>query len=257
MTAASLFQGDHTLIMGIVNVTPDSFSDGGRYLNPDSALTHAWNLIGEGADMLDLGGESSRPGADPVSVEEELRRVVPVVQALAGVCGVPLSIDTTKPEVAEECLRLGARIVNDINGLSDPGMLRVTARHAAAAIIMHMRGTPKTMQSAPAYQDVIAELQAFLAGRVAAAQAAGVTDIAIDPGLGFGKTTAHNYEILRRLDEFRGIGCPILVGPSRKAFLNASDGSRGASERLPETLAAVVIAAMNGAAMVRVHDVAA
>ena len=243
--------------MGIVNVTPDSFSDGGRYLNPDSALTHAWNLIGEGADMLDLGGESSRPGADPVSVEEELRRVAPVVRALAGVCGVPLSIDTTKPEVAAECLRLGARIVNDITGFSDPELLQVTARHGASAVIMHMRGTPKTMQRAPVYGDVVAEVSGFLAERVAAAQAAGVSDIAIDPGNGFGKTAAHNYEILRRLDEFRSIGCPILVGPSRKAFLNASGGSQGASERLPETLAAVVIAALNRAAVVRVHDVGA
>jgi dihydropteroate synthase len=216
--------------MGIVNVTPDSFSDGGRFFDPERALAHAWELIGEGADMLDIGGESSRPGSDPVSIEEELRRVVPVVQALAGVCGVPLSIDTTKPEVAEECLRIGARIVNDIAGLSDPGMLRVTARHGAAAVIMHMRGTPKTMQSEPVYEDVIGEVNQFLAERVSAARAAGVRDISVDPGIGFGKTAAHNFEILRRLDEFQSLGCPVLVGPSRKSFLGSLQDQQAAGE---------------------------
>jgi len=254
---SSLFLGAHTLIMGIVNVTPDSFSDGGRHFDAESALAQAWSLIGEGADMIDIGGESSRPGSDPVSIEEELRRVVPVVQALAGVCGVPLSIDTTKPEVAGECLRLGARIVNDITGLRDPEMIRVTARHNASAVIMHMRGTAKTMQSGPVYEDVIAEVKQFLVERVAAARAAGVRDISVDPGIGFGKTAAHNYEILRRLDEFQSIGCPVLVGPSRKAFLDPSNARQGGGERLSATLAAVVVAAMNGAAVVRVHDVGA
>jgi dihydropteroate synthase len=243
--------------MGIVNVTPDSFSDGGRYFDSRSALAHALGLIEEGADILDIGGESSRPGSDAVSIEEELRRLVPVVQALAGVCGVPLSIDTTKPEVAEECLRLGARIVNDIAGLSDPEMMRVTVRHNASAVIMHMRGTPKTMQSEPVYEDVIGEVKQFLAERVSAARAAGVDDISVDPGIGFGKTAAHNFEILRRLDEFHSIGCPVLVGPSRKSFLGSLKGQREAGGRLEGTLAAVVISAMKGASVVRVHDVAA
>lgn len=257
MVESSLFRGAHTLIMGIVNVTPDSFSDGGRYFDVGSALAQARTLIEEGADILDIGGESSRPGSDPVSSEEELRRVVPVVKALAGVCGVPLSIDTTKPEVAEECLRLGVRIVNDIAGLRDPEMIRVTVRHSASAVIMHMRGTPKTMQIDPVYEDVIGEVKQFLTERVAAARAAGVRDISIDPGIGFGKTAAHNFEILRRLDEFQSIGCPVLLGPSRKSFLHSLKGQQDVGGRLAGSLAAVVIAALNGAAVVRVHDVAA
>jgi dihydropteroate synthase len=243
--------------MGIVNVTPDSFSDGGRYFDAGLALAHARTLIDDGADILDLGGESSRPGSDAVSVDEELRRLAPVVQALAGSCGVPLSIDTTKPEVAAECLRLGARIVNDIAGLRDPEMIRVTARYNASAVIMHMRGTPKTMQSEPVYDDMIAEVKLFLAERVAAAKQAGVCDIAVDPGIGFGKTAAHNFEILRRLEEFQDLGCPVLVGPSRKSFLGSLKGQQETRARLEGTLAAAVISAMKGAAVVRVHDVAA
>lgn len=254
---SSLFVGAHTLIMGIVNVTPDSFSDGGRHFDLQSALSHAWTLIAEGADILDIGGESSRPGSDPVPVDEELRRVVPVVQALAGVCGVPLSIDTTKPEVADECLRLGARIVNDIAGLREPEMIRVTVRHDASAVIMHMRGTPKTMQSEPVYVDMIAEVKQFLAERVEAARAAGLRDICVDPGIGFGKTAAHNFEILRRLDEFQELGCPVLAGPSRKSFLGSLPGQQDAGGRLEGTIAAAVIAALHGASVVRVHDVAA
>lgn len=254
---SSLFLGAHTLIMGILNVTPDSFSDGGRYFDASQALSHAGMLIDDGADILDVGGESSRPGSDPVSLDEELRRVVPVVGALAGSCGVPLSIDTTKPEVAEECLRHGARIVNDIAGLRDPEMIGVVARYNAAVVVMHMRGTPKTMQSEPAYDDLIGEIKQFLAERVSAAREAGVADIAVDPGIGFGKTAAHNFEILRRLDEFQSLGCPVLAGPSRKSFLGSLDGRKDAGERLEATLAAAVISAMKGAAVVRVHDVAA
>ena len=242
--------------MGIVNVTPDSFSDGGRYFETSRALSHAKALIDDGADILDIG-ESSRPGSDAVSAGEELRRVAPVVRALAGECGVPISIDTTKPEVAEECLRLGARIVNDIAGLRDPEMIRVAARHNASAVIMHMRGTPKTMQIEPVYDDAIGEVRAFLAERVAAAKDAGVRDVAVDPGIGFGKTAAHNFEILRRLGEFESLNCPILVGPSRKSFLGSLEGHPDAGSRLEGTLAAAVIAAMNGAAVVRVHDVTA
>jgi dihydropteroate synthase len=254
---SSIFVGAHTLIMGIVNVTPDSFSDGGRYFDLESALAHARHLIEAGADILDIGGESSRPGSDPISIDEELRRVVPAVQALAGVCGVPLSIDTTKPDVAAECLRHGARIVNDIGGLRDPEMMRVTASHNASAVIMHMQGTPKTMQREPVYADVIAEVKQFLVERVAAAKSAGVQDVCVDPGIGFGKTAAHNFEILRRLDQFQRIGCPVLVGPSRKSFLGTSKGRLEVRERLEGTLAAVVIAALKGVSVVRVHDVAA
>lgn len=257
MGDASLFLGQHTLIMGILNVTPDSFSDGGRYLDASQALAHAQILIEGGADILDIGGESSRPGSDPVSLEEELRRVVPVVRSLASACGIPLSIDTTKPEVAERCLDLGARIVNDIGGMRDPKMIRVTAHHGASAVIMHMRGTPKTMQHEPAYVDVVSQVKQFLVERVDAAKQAGVLDIAIDPGIGFGKTAAHNFEILRRLDEFQSVRCPVLVGPSRKSFLGSMKGQTDGEHRLEGTLAAAVIAAMKGATVIRVHDVAA
>jgi len=253
----SLFLGPHTLVMGIVNVTPDSFSDGGCFFDTDRAVEHARALVDDGADILDLGGESSRPGSDPVSVDEELRRLAPVVKALAGTCGVPLSIDTMKPEVAAECLRLGARIVNDINGLRDSEMIRVTARYGASAVIMHMKGLPKTMQSEPVYDDMIGEVKQFLSERVAAARDAGVRDIAVDPGIGFGKTAAHNFEILRRLEEFQSLGCPVLVGPSRKSFLGSLTGQKNVNARLEGTLAAAVISAMKGASVVRVHDVAA
>jgi dihydropteroate synthase len=254
---SSVFVGAHTLIMGIVNVTPDSFSDGGRYFDLESALAHAKQLVEAGADILDVGGESSRPGSDPISLHEELRRVVPVVEALAGSCGVPVSIDTTKPDVAAECLRHGARIVNDIGGLRDPEMVLVTSCHNASVVIMHMRGTPKTMQRAPAYRDVVGEVKQFLAERVAVAKRSGVRDICVDPGLGFGKTAAHNFEILRRLDEFQSIACPVLLGPSRKSFLGTSKGRLEVGERLEGTLAAVVIAVLKGASVVRVHDVGA
>ena len=241
--------------MGILNVTPDSFSDGGRYVDPEKALAQASTLISEGADILDIGGESSRPGADPISAEEELRRVLPVVRALAADAAVPLSIDTSKPQVADACLRLGVRIVNDVRGLRDPEMFAVVARHKAAAVIMHMRGAPKTMQTGPVYQDVVGEVRDFLAQRAAAARAAGVIDLAVDPGLGFGKTPAHNFELLRRLEEFTSLGLPVLVGPSRKSFLGTLKGMEAASRRLEGTLAAVVIAALKGASVVRVHDV--
>ena len=243
--------------MGILNVTPDSFSDGGLYFDPDKALARAGTLIDDGADIVDIGGESSRPGSDSVPLEEELRRVLPVVRALAAQAAVPLSIDTTKPEVADECLRAGARIVNDIGGLRDPEMIAVTARRQAAAVIMHMRGVPKSMQLAPVYDDVVAEVRLFLAQRAAAARAAGIEDLAVDPGLGFGKTAAHNLELLRRLDELASLGPPVLVGPSRKSFLGAFPGQESTSRRLEGTLAAVVVAALKGARVVRVHDVLA
>jgi dihydropteroate synthase len=252
----SVFRGAHTLVMGIVNVTPDSFSDGGLFLQPESALRHARWLAEDGADILDIGGESTRPGSDPVTADEELRRVLPVIEALAKDSTALVSIDTMKPAVADECLRAGARIVNDVTGLRDPAMLEVAARHNAAVVTMHMLGTPKTMQNEPRYGDVVAEICTYLAGQAATARAAGIEDIAIDPGIGFGKTAAHNFEILRRMSEFTELGYPVLVGPSRKSFLGSLPGMEASEQRLEGTIAACVVAAMQGASVLRVHDVA-
>jgi len=243
--------------MGVVNVTPDSFSDGGLYFDAARAVAHARVLVDEGADILDIGGESTRPGSEGVSVDEELRRLRPVVTELVGATGVPVSVDTMKPEVADECLRLGARIINDVDGLRNPEMLATVARHHAAAVVMHMRGVPKTMQNDTAYEDVVADVCDFLAGQLEAARAAGIRDVAVDPGLGFGKTGAQCVEILQRLDEFQTIDAPLLIGPSRKAFLGRLTGEAEPARRVEATLAAVVISAMKGAAVVRVHDVAA
>ena len=203
---ASLFQAAHTLVMGIVNVTPDSFSDGGRFLDPESALRHARQLAEEGADILDVGGESTRPGSESVTAEEELCRVLPVIEALSKEGVAAISIDTMKPAVADICLRAGARIVNDVSGLRDPAMRRVAARHDAAVVIMHMQGTPQTMQQAPRYNDVVQDIVAYLSEQASQARQAGIRDIAIDPGIGFGKTAAHNFEILGRLGEIAGLG---------------------------------------------------
>lgn len=252
----SVFRGAHTLVMGIVNVTPDSFSDGGLFLQPESALRQARWLVEDGADIVDVGGESTRPGSDPVSAEEELRRVLPVIEALAKDDDALVSIDTMKPAVADVCLRAGARIVNDVTGLRDPEMLEVAARHQAAVVAMHMLGSPKTMQNQPRYDDVVAEISAYLAGQAAKARAAGIDDIAIDPGIGFGKTAAHNFEILQRMSEFTALGYPVLVGPSRKSFLGSLPGMEASEQRLEGTIAACVVAAMQGASVVRVHDVA-
>ena len=241
--------------MGVLNVTPDSFSDGGRFLRAEDAVRQGVRMAEEGADILDVGGESSRPGSDPVSAEEELERVAPVLEALAREIDVRLSIDTCKPSVAEACLRLGATLVNDITGLEDPDMLRVTAEHGAGAVVMHMRGRPKTMQQDVAYHDVVAEVRGFLGERAARAREAGVAEVIVDPGIGFGKTAAHNFELLRRLNEIVSLGFLVLVGPSRKSFLGSLPSALPASERLEGTLAAVAVAVMNGASIVRVHDV--
>jgi dihydropteroate synthase len=243
--------------MAILNVTPDSFSDGGRYIEPQEAVRRAWELIEEGADLLDVGGESTRPGAEPVPAEQELLRVLPVVEAVVKALNVPVSVDTMKPEVAEACLARGARIVNDVSGLRNEEMIRTVARYEAAAVVMHMRGLPRTMQQDTRYGDLIGEIRGFLADRVEAARAAGVRDVAVDPGIGFGKNSAQNFEILKRLGEFRLLGCPVLVGPSRKSFLGELAGEESVEARLEGTLAACVIAALNGASVVRVHDVAA
>ena len=243
--------------MGVVNVTPDSFSDGGRFLDPHAAIARANALIGEGADMLDIGAESSRPGARGISAEEELSRLMPVLDGLrAG--AVPISVDTVKPEVMRSAIAGGAAMINDINALRSPGALEAVTGSDVAVCLMHMQGEPRTMQSEPRYRDVVAEVGAFLAERVAAAERAGIARerIVIDPGFGFGKTVAHNFELLRNLDRFAALGLPVLAGWSRKSTLGAITG-RGADDRLAASLAAALLAVQRGARIVRVHDVAA
>ncbi len=258
MTPSLLTPPDgRTYVMGVVNVTPDSFSDGGRFLRFDRAVGHALELVEQGADILDIGGESSRPGSDPTPEQEELDRVAPVVEELVNNAAVPVSIDTYKPAVARECLRLGARIVNDISGLRSREMCEVAAASGASVVLMHMRGLPKTMQQQPEYADIVSEIRDYLLQQAEAARAAGIDDIAIDPGLGFGKTAAHNFEILRRLDELTDAGYPVLVGPSRKSFLGSLPSQLEPNERLEGTIAACCAAAMRGARIVRVHDVQA
>ncbi len=245
---------DNTLIMGILNVTPDSFSDGGMFADVDSAVAHAKKMVADGADIIDVGGESSRPGSAPLSERQELARVLPVVSRLIKEVSAPISIDTYKPGVAEACLKAGAHLLNDITGLTNPQMIQVAARYHVPVVAMHMKGTPKTMQENPVYQDVVREIKAFFKERITAARKAGIEDIIIDPGIGFGKTLEHNLCILKNLGELKSLGCPILVGPSRKAFIGAITGAP-VTERLSGSLAAVVVSIMNGAHIVRVHDV--
>lgn len=246
-----------TVIMGVLNVTPDSFSDGGRFHETEQALVQARRLVAEGADILDIGAESTRPGSDPVSEQEELERAAPVVEKIANEFAVPISIDTYKASVAEECLKLGATIVNDITGLGDAAMLRTIKKHGAAAIIMHMRGQPKTMQQDVEYDDVVIDVRAFLAKRVEAARSKGIEEIVIDPGIGFGKSASQNFQLLQRLHEFRKVGAPVLIGPSRKSFLSSLASRLPVDQRLEGTIAACCAGVMNGAAIVRVHDVQA
>jgi dihydropteroate synthase len=245
--------------MGVVNVTPDSFSDGGRYFDPDAAIARGLELAAAGADLLDVGGESTRPGATPVALADERARVLPVVGALAADAGVPVSVDTTKAAVAVAALDAGATIVNDVSaGLADPDMLSVVAAARAGYVAMHMRGEPRTMQREPVYGDLIGEIRDELAGALRMAEERGVRpeQLLVDPGIGFGKTVAHNLEILRRLAEFSLLGRPLVIGCSRKSFIGAvSDLPPG--ERLEGTLAAHVAAVLAGAHVVRVHDVAA
>ncbi len=245
-------------VVGIVNVTPDSFSDGGRFLDASAAIHHAESLARDGADVLDIGGESTRPGSEPVTVEEELRRVVPVIREAARL-GVPISIDTAKPVVAREAIEAGAAIVNDVTALADPGMAGLVAETGAGLILMHMRGTPRTMQDAPRYDDLLGEIREFLIERRARAEAAGVPRerIVLDPGIGFGKTTQHNLELLGRLAEIVALGSPLLVGVSRKRFIGAVTGVENPAERLAGSLAAAVAARSAGAAIIRAHDVRA
>lgn len=245
-------------VMGIVNVTPDSFSDGGKYSSVDLAVEHALQLISEGADILDIGGESTRPGADPVGLEEELRRVIPVIEALSKVTTVPISIDTYKPEVMRAAIQAGADIVNDICALREDGALEIVANSNAGVCLMHMQGIPQTMQTNPQYTDVVAEVKQFLADRVEACLAHGIARerIMLDPGFGFGKTTAHNVALIQHLDGFLELGFPLLVGLSRKSVLGRIAGG-DEQQRLHAGLAASVISVMKGAKIVRVHDVKA
>jgi dihydropteroate synthase len=244
-------------IMGIVNVTPDSFSDGGHYYSPQGAIEHGLKLRAEGAHWLDIGGESARPGATPVSEAEELRRVVPVVRGLREAGVTHISIDTTKPAVAAAALSAGARLVNDIMGLSDPEMVRVVTRAEAQVCVMHMQGVPATMQASPQYHDVVAEVVDWLESRVAASRLPRA-QVIVDPGIGFGKTFEHNQALLRGLASFRRLGCRVLVGVSRKSFIGAALGGKPAEARLVGSAAAVAILAARGQLdVVRVHDVQA
>ncbi|HVD41902.1 MAG TPA: dihydropteroate synthase [Solirubrobacterales bacterium] len=244
-------------LMGVVNVTPDSFSDGGLYLDPEAAIAHGRELAAAGAEILDVGGESTRPGAEAVSAEEELRRVVPVIRGLSDIdCDV--SVDTSKARVAEAALDAGAAIVNDVTALrGDPEMAGLCAERGATVVLMHMLGDPRTMQDDPRYGDVVAEVKAFLARRLEAAVAAGIAEerVWLDPGIGFGKTAADNMELLRRLGELRELGRPLVIGTSRKSFIGRVDGS-DAAHRLGGTIASSVLAAAEGAEVLRVHDVA-
>ncbi len=243
-------------IMGILNTTPDSFSDGGSFGSLDEAVSRAIQMVEEGAAMIDVGGESTRPFADPVSIEEEIRRTIPVIQKLADQVKVPLSIDTRHTEVAKLALEYGASIVNDVNGLREPRMDELIAEKEASAVIMHMKGTPRDMQVAPSYQDVIDDIHEFLVERVDHMVSLGVQKgrLMIDPGIGFGKRVGDNLMILRELDSFTDIGCPILIGASRKSFIGKVLGSE-VDDRLEGSLASALIAAMNGASVLRVHDI--
>jgi dihydropteroate synthase len=249
------FDLSRPLVMGIVNVTPDSFSDGGQHFQHDAALAHAQHLIAEGADIIDIGGESTRPGARPVGVQEELDRVLPIIEGLRG-APAPISVDTCKPQVMQAAIAAGAQMVNDINALQDAAAMNAVAAGNVAVCLMHKQGNPQTMQTQPQYQNVVAEIGEFLRGRIAAAEAAGIgrERIAIDPGFGFGKTLAHNLDLLRHLDKLCELGVPVLAGLSRKSMLGALTG-REAGDRVMASVAAALIAVQRGASIVRVHDV--
>ena len=250
---------DRPLVMGIVNVTPDSFSDGGRFLASDNAIAHARQLIADGADLLDVGGESTRPGAATVGLQEELDRVMPVLEAIRdwGNGGVPVSIDTQKPEVMKAAIAGGASMINDVNALLADGAIEACRHSAVAVCLMHKQGTPATMQRQPAYDDVVNEVREFLDARAKACERAGIARdrIVIDPGFGFGKTVGHNFTLLRELKALADLGYPLMAGYSRKSSLGAITG-RAVEQRLAASLAAAIIAVQNGATILRVHDVA-
>ena len=250
---------DRPRLMGVVNVTPDSFSDGGRWLGPGAAIAHALRLEAEGADLLDIGGESTRPGAEPIGAEEELRRVLPVIEALAQRARVPLSIDTRNPDVMRRAAQAGARLINDVSALThDPDSLAAAAETGLPVVLMHAHGRPATMQRAPRYADVVLDVYDALEARIVACARAGIPSqrLIVDPGIGFGKTLAHNLALLGSLSMFHGLGCPVMLGASRKSFIGKLTGA-GADERLPGSLAAALMGAAQGVQILRVHDVAA
>ena len=259
MFLCGIFQFDlsRPLVMGIINATPDSFSDGGQHMHCDAALAQAYRLLEEGADLLDIGGESTRPGATPVSLQQELDRVLPIIEGLRG-APAPISIDTSKPEVMRAAIAGGASMVNDINALQDAAAMQVVAASDVAVCLMHKQGKPQTMQSQPQYQNVIAEVGEFLRERITAAEAAGISRkrIVIDPGFGFGKTLEHNLALLRELKTLTALGVPILAGLSRKSMLGTLTG-QDVTQRMPASIAAAIIAVQRGASIVRVHDVRA
>jgi dihydropteroate synthase len=256
---ADLLSLPRPLLMGVVNITPDSFADGGRFFRPEDAIAQALALVAAGADILDLGGESTRPFAEPVSLEEELRRVLPVIQALAAQSPVPISIDTYKAPVAQAALEAGAAIINDISALRfDPEMAPLAAARRAPLVLMHMQGTPRDMQREPHYDDLLGEIKAFFKERLEFAVARGVPRelVVLDPGIGFGKTWQHNLAILNNLNVFLDLGCPLLVGPSRKAFIGRILDLPAGEERDIGTLAAVAVSVLKGARIIRTHNVA-
>ncbi|MDH5829534.1 dihydropteroate synthase [Luteimonas sp. M1R5S18] len=257
--AGRILRLDVPRVMGIVNVTPDSFSDGGAHFDADAAVAHGLQLAAEGADVLDVGGESTRPGAEPVPLEEELRRVVPVVERLARETALPVSIDTSRPEVMRAAVEAGAGMINDVYGLRREGALDTAAALGVPVVLMHMLGEPRSMQDAPEYDDVVGEVHRFLAERIFAAEMAGIDRkrIVVDPGFGFGKTTAHNLQLLARLERFGELGVPVLAGLSRKRTIGELTGRESPVERVHGSVAAHLIAAQRGARLLRVHDVAA
>ena len=249
---------DRPRVMGIVNATPDSFSDGGAYFDAEAAVAHGLRLAEQGADILDVGGESTRPGAQAVPVEEELRRVVPVVERLARETALPISIDTSKPEVMRAAVAAGAGMLNDVYGLRRDGALDAAAALGVPVVLMHMLGEPRSMQEAPDYDDVVGEVHRFLAERIFAAEMAGIArkNIVVDPGFGFGKTTAHNLQLLAQLDRFTELGVPVLAGLSRKRSIGELTGRTEPRARMAGSVAAHLVAAQRGALLLRVHDVA-
>ncbi len=263
LASRTLVLGERTLIMGVLNVTPDSFSDGGKFLDSRRAVQHALELEQSGADLLDIGGESTRPGSSAITAEEEIARVMPILQTLRGKLGIPISVDTRKALVADASLREGADIINDVSALhSDPALGEVVQRHRAGLILMHMRGRPETMQRGPFAKSVVRDVSAGLRAAIKRARRAGISKsrLVLDPGIGFGKNYAQNFELLARLPKLAELGFPLLVGPSRKAFLGAAVGG-AKSPQLPEerhwgTAAATTAAILGGAHIVRVHDVA-
>jgi dihydropteroate synthase len=252
--------GKHTLdfsktrIMGILNVTPDSFSDRGKFIDVDKAVAHAKKMVENGADIIDVGGESSRPGSNPIDEKEEIKRIKPVIKKLAKELTVPISIDSYKPRVVEEALAVGASMINDINGLRDERMFAIAVQHQVPVIIMHMQGTPKTMQENPSYGDAVREIKGFFSKQVRDARDAGLQHLILDPGIGFGKKLEHNLHILKRLKEFKELNCPVLIGTSRKSFLGDITGLP-VNKRLEATLISNAVAIMNGANIIRVHDI--